>query len=226
MKNHNLLSAAILSALFLLVLPARANHLDGLWRNDRLNITLRIESQDEGFRAKRIDQGIWYTYLPQDDYIYTDRFGNAYVVQSDNALVWNEAGSGKRIIFSKIDSRDDDRWGYSNERYDRGYPYKGYDHRPRANARQHNFTDFLNGRWMDTYRHNELEIECFRDGIRVRSEHSGWEKYYPDRYNHSYIDKYGNTIQLIDSDSIRWQSQNGRHDRIYHRAGYRKENCG
>lgn len=226
MKNRNLFSTAVLSALLLLVVPVRANHLDGLWRNDRNNITLRIESLDEGFRAKRIDQGIWYKYLTKDGYHFTDRFGNTYILQSDNEIVWNEANSGRRIYFTKIENRRDEGWAYWNNRNDYDYPYNAYNHGPWVDPGHNDHAEILNGKWIDTYRNDELEIECFRDGIRVRNGHSGWEKYYPDRYDHSYKDKYGNTIKLIESNSIRWESEHGRHDRIYHRAsGYRDGNC-
>ena len=210
MKNHNLFSAAILSALFLLVLPVRANHLDGLWRSDRNNITLRIESLDEGFRAKRIDQGVWYKYLTEDGYHFMDRYGNAYTLQSDNEIFWNEANSGRRIYFTKVENRRDEGWEYRDNRNDRDYPHNNYDSNPWSDPKPNAHADFLNGKWIDTYRNDELDIECFRDGIRVRRDHSGWEKYYPDRYEHSYKDKYGNTIQLIDHDSIRWEGQHGR----------------
>ena len=227
MKNHNLFSSTILSALLLLVLPVRANHLDGLWRNDRNNITLRIESLEEGFRAKRIDQGIWYKYMTKDGYHFTDRFGNTYIIQSDNELVWNEANSGRRIYFSRIENRREERWADWDNRMGYEYPYNAYNHGSWADPGHSDHAEMLNGKWISAFRHDALEIECFRDGIRVRNEHSGWEKYYLDRYDHSYRDKYGNSIRLIDSNSIRWESEHGRHERIYHRAsGYHKENCG
>lgn len=226
MKNNHLYSAAILSALLVLALPAQAYHLDGLWRNDRNNITLRIESLEEGFRAKRIDQGIWYKYLTSDGYQFVDRYGNAYSIQSDNEIIWNEANSGRRIYFTKVENRRDENREYRGNRNERDYIHNDYSRNPWSYPGQNVHADFLNGQWIDTYRNDELEIECFSDGIRVRRDHSGWEKYYPDRYDHSYKDKYGNRIQLIDNDSIRWEGQYGRHDRIYHRASrYRNENC-
>ena len=81
----------------------------------------------------------------------------------------------------------------------------------------HNHRDHLDGQWIDSYGDDHLLIECFRGGIRVKREHGGWEKYYPDRYGDCYKDRFGNTIHLIDKDSIKWKSHRGRHDRIYHR---------
>jgi hypothetical protein len=218
MKNHNLISASVFFTLFLFVMPARANHLDGLWRNHRNNITLRIESQGESFRAKRTDQGNWYKYLTKDGYQYTDLYGNSYIIQSDNEIVWKEANSGRKIYFSKIENRRDESWEHWDNPNAQDFAYHGYKYDTWRTPWNYNHADLLNGRWIDSYRNNELEIECFRDGIRVRSECSGWEKYYPDRYEQSYKDKFGNTIRLIDLDSIRWESEHGRHDRIYNRA--------
>jgi hypothetical protein len=220
-----MLSPAILMAFVLFSFPARAHHLDGLWRNDRQNITLRIESTDDGFRAKRIDQGIWYNYITKDGFQFIDRYGNYYTMQSDDDLIWYEPTTTRRIHFSKIENQWNENWSF-NDRNNRSYGYNDFDHPYQEDPRHGNHPDVLNGRWMDTYRNHEIEIECFRDGIRVRSERSGWEKYYLDRYDHSYKDKNGNTIQLIDSDSVRWESTYGRHDRIYHRvSGYHNGNC-
>lgn len=226
MKSKHLFSAAILTVLFLLTLPVYAHHLDGLWRNDRQNITLRIESTNDGFRARRIDQGIWYTYTTKDGYQFVDRYGNYYTMQSDDDLTWYEPATTRRVHFSKIDNYRNENWAF-NDRNDRGTGYNHYDHDYRADPGRNDHINLLNGKWIDAYRNDEMEIACFRDGIRVRSEHAGWEKYHTDRYDHSYKDKNGNTIRLIDNDSIRWESQYRRHDRIYHRAtGYHKENCG
>ena len=223
MKCNYLFSAAILSALLLLALPSQASHLDGLWRNDRHNITLRIESLEEGFRAKRMDQGVWFKYLTKDGRFYIDRYGNSYVIESENDLVWHEAGSGRRIYFSKIYTRNNEEMEHWDSRNDHNYAHDDFEHNPWEGPVHYEPNSFLNGRWVDPHRKNELEIENFRDGIRVKIDRSGWEKYYPDRYTHSYKDKHGNTIQLMDRDSLRFKGQHGRHDRIYHRAsGYRK----
>lgn len=224
MKNNHLFSTAILSMLLLLSMPVQAYHLDGLWRNDRHNITLRIESLDEGIRAKRMDQGVWFKYLTKDGRYYIDRLGNTYVIQSENDLVWHEASSGRRINFSRIHNRNNERWDNWDSRNDHNLGHNDAEHNPWESPGHDKFNS-LNGRWIDPRRNNKLEIESIRDGIRVRSDRSGWEKYYPDRYNCSYKDKHGNTIQLIDRDSIRVEGRQGRHDRIYHRAlGYRNYN--
>ena len=103
MKNISYLAGGLFYTLLFWAWPAEAFHLDGLWRNDRQNITLRIEGTEYGFRAKRIDQGIWYKYEAHDNHYFTDRYGNYYKLLSDDELGWNEDSSGKKIFFTKVE---------------------------------------------------------------------------------------------------------------------------
>ncbi|HEY5825298.1 MAG TPA: hypothetical protein VIT44_13080, partial [Cyclobacteriaceae bacterium] len=71
-------ACSIITTLLCFSLPVQAGHLDGLWRNDRARVTLRIEQDHNGFKAKRTDQGIWYHYTTHDNIRFTDRNGNWY----------------------------------------------------------------------------------------------------------------------------------------------------
>lgn len=228
MKKNNYFYPALLQIL-LFSGSLHANHLEGFWRNDRHNITIRIEDNQDGFRAKRIDQGIWYIYITRDGHAYYDRYGNYYEVLDDDEIAWNETASGKRIRFFKVDSRDhnnhydDDQGGEWNEHSDVSN-YSSY--QPWANHWDQDFNQSLNGRWIESYRGHEIEIECFRGGIRVKLEHGGWEKYYPAQNRSVFLDRFGNTLQIIDHDSIRWNSNQGGPSRVFHRRdGHPGDSC-
>ena len=69
MKRNAFLMSCLVSSLVLFFTSVQASNLDGLWRNQRQNITIRIEQDHlDGFRAKRIDQGVWYRYTLKNDY--------------------------------------------------------------------------------------------------------------------------------------------------------------
>ena len=213
MKNIMLFFVPVFTLLLFAVLPLQAYHLDGLWRNDRQNITIRIESVEDGFRAKRIDQGVWYKYETKDGNRFLDRYGNAYILKSDQEIMWHEAGSGKKLYFSKIDNRDGDGRVYKEKKNRKSHHYENHGRSSRNHSRNH-----LDGIWIDSKSDEEIQIESFKDEIRLKSAHAGWQKYYPGQYDHIFTDKNGNTIQLMGDDSIRWENRNGRHDRIYYRA--------
>ncbi len=227
MKSRIYYLGSIFSFLILAALPAKAYQLDGLWRNDRQNITIRIETTNDGFRAKRIDQGIWYRYVNRDDHHFVDRYGNYYELRFEDQIIWNEASTGKQISFSKANDRDAYRWNERDDREDGRQHYRDdrYYDRPdhNDNHRHHVWMDqwyddhhvHIDGRWIDTYRRNELEIICFRGGLRVKRPHGGWVKYYPDQHAGCYTDDIGNTIHVLDDYTIRWTSYHGRHDRVF-----------
>ncbi|HJW28967.1 MAG TPA: hypothetical protein VJ508_06910, partial [Saprospiraceae bacterium] len=85
-------------------LPLFAHHLDGLWRNDRENISLRIETTDQGFKARRLDQGIWFFYTEDRDHVYVDRNGNYYEILDEDHIAWHDARVDKRIDFYRADT--------------------------------------------------------------------------------------------------------------------------
>jgi hypothetical protein len=205
----------VFSLLLLAMTPVQAYHLDGLWRNDRQNITVRIETIEDGFRAKRIDQGIWYRYTAQDEHHYADRYGNYYELQNENEITWNEASTGKRISFLRVDYRDEDAWDDIHHGWNQ-HPDK-HDYQPWMDQWYHDHNGRMDGIWIDSYRRSEIEIISFKGGLRVKRPYSGWVKYYPDRYGDCFRDDIGNTIHIIDHHSIRWTSYHGRHERIYHR---------
>ena len=200
-------SLIILSTLF--VLPIQATHLDGLWRSDRNQITVRIEQEEDGFRAKRTDQGIWYRYTTDDNIHFTDRYGNWYELVDDEELVWNEANSGKRIYFSRVDDSNDYRWNDRDNDYDtygNNYPDRWNDSR---NDTRRNYID---GRWYTRNGKEDVEIVSFPGGIRVKTKHDGWNKFYADRTGNRFRDKYGNAIIIMDRENLRYRSQYGKHD--------------
>lgn len=226
MKNLIHFTGLLFSALIFAVSPLQAFHLDGLWRNDRQNLTIRIESIDDGFRAKRTDQGIWYKYVAQDEHHYADRYGNYYELHSEDEITWHEASTGKRISFFKVDYRDEYAW---DDQYEDDHPYSdeddyewddhrdGHGHKPWMDRWYSHHRDRMDGRWVDAHRRIEIEIVSFKGGLKVKRPYSGWVKYYPDRHDNCFRDEVGNSIQVIDRNTLQWRSYHGRHDRIFHR---------
>lgn len=227
MKKTLLFVPAILIILLCLTVPLNANHLDGLWRNERLRITLRIEQDQDGFRAKRTDEGIWYHYTTDDNRYFTDKRGNWYELIDDEQLVWNDVKSDKRINFNRVDNRDYNQFDNRGNIYN---PYSdSYDSR-NANAWHNNSyldrTEFLEGSWYQRHGRGNLQIETFRGGIRVKTDHRGWEKYYGDRSGNRFRDDDGDTIILIDNETLRFRNDHGKYEEIYirHRSRDRDGN--
>lgn len=199
-------------------IPVNASHLDGLWRNDRLQITLRIEQEDDGFRAKRTDEGIWYHYSSQDNRYYLDKRGNWYEVIDNDELLWNEVDSDKRIKFTRIDDRDSYQWNTPAN------GFNPYDNRYR-NGDRNDWDDYrfdhtfsrLEGNWHQRNGRDDLQIACFNGGIKVNSKHNGWEKFYADRSGNRFRDNEGNTIILLDYETLRFRNDHGRCEEIYTR---------
>ncbi len=204
--------------LFLSTTQVRANHLDGLWRNDRLRITLRIEQDQDGFRAKRTDEGIWYSYTTDDNRYFTDKRGNWYELIDDDQLVWNDVKSDKRINFNRVDNRD------LNQFDNRGNLYNAYDNSYNnryandwQNVYDRNRTDYLEGNWYQRNGRENIQVEPFRGGIRVKKDHQGWEKFYGDRSGNRFRDDDGDTIILIDDETLRFRNDHGKCEEIYTR---------
>ncbi len=222
MKEKSYSIPGLIAAFLFFFTTLHANDLDGLWRNDRQNITIRIEQDEEGFRAKRSDQAIWYRYRMEDDDVYVDRYGNWYEVIDQDELEWNEASSNKRLIFTRVNSRDDASW---DDRNDRRAPDRTHDPRDRDNdrwdndTRDHRQRSSIEGRWYDRSTKERLEIEAVSGGYRVRTQHGPWEKYSGDRNGSRIRSRSGNVIQLIDRNTIRLESSQDRHEHIYIRQG-------
>lgn len=227
MKKNIFFISTLIVILSSWLLPAKANHLDGLWRNDRLHITLRIEQNTDGFKAKRTDEGIWYQYTTEDDRYFADRNGNWYELIDNDELVWNEAKSDKRIKFLRVDNRDYTEWDNRDnnyDSYDNGYG-NGYkkDWNNSYNAEQ-NYQ--LEGTWFQRNGRDNIQIVPFRGGLRLKSDHNGWDKYYSDRTGSRFRNSNGNTIILLDDEHLRLRSQYGKRDEIYsrHRSWNRDRN--
>ncbi len=171
-----------------------AAQLDGLWRSDRQDITLRIEQSENGIRAKRLDQGIWYNYILRDNNVYADRHGNWYEVIDDHEIMWYESGSSKRMYFTKISDRDDD-W-YDNER-------------------NPNNTSSLDGRWYDRSHGEYLVVKSVRDGFMVQLPNGASRKFTSDRSGSKFKDGNGNTLLVLDRNTIRMRIHNGKQERTY-----------
>ncbi|HZV71705.1 MAG TPA: hypothetical protein VFG10_19280 [Saprospiraceae bacterium] len=220
MKKHILFIPTFILILLCSYLPATGAHLDGLWRNDRLRITLRIEQDQDGFKAKRTDEGIWYHYTTQDNRYFIDRYGNWYDLIDNEELVWNEAKTNKRIKFLRVDSRDYNSWDHIDNDYGSRY------HDDWNNNHHNDLNDHLEGTWFQRNGRDNIQIVPFKGGIRIKADHNGWDKYYGDRSGFRFRSNNGNTVVLIDEDHLRFRSQYGKWEEIYtrHRSWNRDRN--
>ena len=202
--------------LMMMLLPAAyffsgtllAYHLDGLWHNDREDITIRIQSQDDGFRAKRIDQGVWYYYQPAGKNIYTDRQGNRYEVIRENEIIWRDARTNNRVNFRKVDDHDRNRSRIDG--HDRDWK-KGH-----ASDRES-----FNGTWINRKTGQHLEIRSTGNGYQVRKEHEQWEKFTV-RQDDLLRSRNGASIELINPNMIRLSKNRQRNIELYTRIDHEK----
>ncbi|MEP6793967.1 MAG: hypothetical protein ABJB16_06555 [Saprospiraceae bacterium] len=205
-----------------LIVPLKASHLDGLWRNERLRITLRIEQGQDGFRAKRTDEGIWYNYITDDNKYFTDKRGNWYELIDDDQLVWNDVKSEKRINFNRVDNRDYNQWDNQGNLYN---PYDNSYNNGYANGWQKEYTTdrtyHFEGIWYQRNGRGNILIESFHGGIRVKTDHRGWEKFYRDRIGNRFRDDDGDTIILLDDETLRFRNEHGKCEEIYTRHRHR-----
>lgn len=201
------------SFLMLFCTTLNANDLDGLWRNDRQQITLRIEQDEDGFRAKRTDQGVWYSYSLKKDYLYVDRYGNTYEIIGQDEIEWDEATTNKRLVFTRVDSRSDDT---RTSRRMEDDPWDNERNRDSEDWNTRQPTSF-EGSWIDRKTREKLEIEAVSGGYRVKTQRGGWEKYNTHRNPNQFRSRDGDVIQLLDRNTLRMKSAGSRATSIYTR---------
>lgn len=206
--------------LLMLVLPTigfitgsiQANHLDGLWHNDRDDITIRIESQEDGFRAKRIDQGIWYYYQPAGENIYSDRRGNHYEVIRENELIWRDSRTNNRISFHRVNDR---------ERHYREVKDHGRDRRNWTRGDHAYDREYFEGTWMNRKTGQYLEIRSAGNGYQVRGKNDHWEKFSL-KQDQVLRSRDGELIEMINPDMIRWSKNRHSKDQIFTRINNKR----
>ncbi len=219
MKMNSLFFSAISAFLLMLCSPLQASQLDGLWRNTRQDITVRIEQDDDGIRAKRTDQGIWYRYVAKDENTFVDRNGNKYDWITDDEVVWTESGSAKRISFTRI-KEDRDNPDYNDDDWNRDRDDDRWDNDDRNNDRDRdwgNGTSMLEGRWFDRQNRQYVDVKSFKGGLMVKMRNGGYDKYYADRSGARFKNNNGNIIQVMDRDTLRLRTSQGRDVRIFSR---------
>ena len=213
MKKNIFLPLLMLMFLVGFTSALRADNLDGLWRSDRENITIRIEQDQDGFRAKRTDQGVWYNYI-LDDGVYIDKRGNWYELINEDQIEWTDIVSRKRILFNRVESRNDNNWT-NRDREDRWD--SDYDRGEKVRVDQRKMS--VEGRWYDKRSKERLIIEETNNGYRVRTQHGSWEKFTSDRNGQRLRSRSGDIIQVMDRNTLRWRSGENRAERIFVRQG-------
>lgn len=215
MRNKTILTSAFTALIMFIISSVNASDLAGLWQNDRSNVTVQIEDENTGIRAKRSDQSTWYRYQRLNATVYADRNGNRFTLINQNQIEWRENNTNTRIMFHKVNSRNDDPW---NERGDR-FP------RQRDNDRWNDSgisQTSLVGRWYDRSNKERIEIESINDGYRVRTQHGQWEKYTLDKHDRI-RSRSGNIIRMIDRDTLQMRSSRDRDEQIFIRQGNGKQ---
>ncbi|MDQ3016031.1 MAG: hypothetical protein M3R25_04840 [Bacteroidota bacterium] len=228
------INSSFLTALFGLMMlwtPLPATQLDGLWKNNRQNITVRIAQDEDGIRAKRIDQGIWYKYVASDENTFVDKQGNAYDWVSTNKMVWTEGSSSKRISFYRVDENGNssESWNDNPRNTDRRDDDGNWDN-DRDNDRWNkdrnsgNYRNEIEGRWVDRQHRQYIDVKPFKGGYMVKSRNEGYNKFYADRSGSRYKDDRGNILRVLDRDTIQIRTHQGRDMRTFTRNAERNSN--
>ena len=240
---------SLIAFLFVAGIPlSQANaavRLDGLWRNNKENISVRIQSTAQGIRAMRLDQSVWYFYTKQHEGLYSDGKGRFYEVRSEDEIMWREASTGKRILFNRVtndqsDSResepdwqsDDDRG--TNDRRDDGDwdndRRRGDDDwdNDRDNDRHDDgrYDDYgnrsrfasLNGEWFSQNGRRTIDIRTERNGLRVYREDGRSILFAPTRDSKVFRNRHGDSIAWLNTNTIQMKTYD-KHNFIFHRGG-------
>ena len=228
---------------------AVAVRLDGLWRNDRENISVRIESTNQGIRAKRLDQNVWHFYAKKHEGMYSDGQGNFYEVRGNNEIMWRSASSNKQILFERVTGdqsdnhqsrsdwqtgdtddrngdgrRDDDRRGdddWYGDRDDRRYDDDCKD------DRHYDRNDGYGNRGRFSSLNGEWYSQNGRRTIDIRPEQNGLRVYREDGRGMLFAPTRDSKIfKSRRGDTIAWLNANtlqlkttDRHNFIFHRGG-------
>ena len=180
-------------------LSLEASPLDGLWTNDRHRITLRIESDEDGLRVKRTDQGVWFRYEARSNNYFEDRKGNAYELVRQDELVWHDVSSTKRIHFIKV--RDS---GHHPAIHDN---FREYDWHDDYDYQKGHSSSLINveGTWADRLSGRKASVKSLRNGLLVKIGNHPAEKYFADRSGVKFRNKFGHTIHILDHQTFRWR---------------------
>jgi len=191
------------------ILNIQAHHLDGLWCNDHQNISLRIETTDEGIKAKRLDQSVWYFYANQEDQFYVDRNGNYYEFLDDDNIIWREAESKKSILFKRSDDRNGSGWNDYGDNYNE-WPdnYGNSNWNNHCNEIwDHHRNHSVEGNWYSQNGRHHIQVEDDRRGIRVRRSDGRWMYFEEIDKNEKYRNDQGDIIRLLDDHSLQWKKR-------------------
>ncbi len=198
------LTSSIL-ALFTPTAAAKTHHLEGVWENNRSNLSIRVESIRDGIRVKRLDRNRWHSYTQVRDDQYQDRDGNTYFLIDQNTLEWEDRKGQKRIRFyrDKGDRRDN-----SYRSRDRDY------HRDRGRTqleRNHYYgsrrqgsriaPQTLSGTWINPTTGQRIRVKTKRGTIKVRAHRGGWTTFYPADRN-TFRDRQGNKYDVYRGEMV------------------------
>lgn len=170
--------------------------LEGFWNNYDHNITLEIRETYDGFKAKRTDRGKWFYYKQKSPNRFIDNEGNAYLINDENTIVWEDYYSNKRLSFFRknIDNR-------------RARDYRNQDNRYRNEARPYDpraMVRALEGPWFHPITNERIDVYKRNLNLRVRTRR-GTATYHATLPG-VYEDSRGNKIRLL---------KNGRLEHFY-----------
>lgn len=179
-----------------------AQNLDGWWKNDQTNLLLLVESTDDGFQTKRLDQEVWYTYIQFREGQFRDHDGNTYFLMGDRNLEWEDHRGSKRLRFHRSDTPLE----YVNRR--NGYSsYPDTDYKSGKNENNNVNSRSLDGRWINLSTSQKIFVKSKRNRIKVKANRGGWATF--DRTNRrGWIDQQGNRYEFRNGRLI-YTSRNG-----------------
>lgn len=197
------------AAMMLLMNFASANdsdhQLEGIWESENNQITLIIESTNNGIRVKRKGQNRWYEYHQYRPNQFTDSEGNIYFLMRDRILEWEDHRGRKRLRFRKIGSeryaeKSDQHDNWREDTYDRSSRWRqdsnisGH-HNTGKSSRKIVSARHLNGRWINQTTGQTIFIKARNNRLRVKAHRGGWENF-ERRDGNTFVDHRGNRYVL------------------------------
>lgn len=157
----------LLAILFLPGMPLlMANPIDGIYKNQKANVQVLVESTENGMRARRLDQSQWYDYEQIRPGQFRDKQGNTYYILEANQIEWEGPAGKKRIRFVKSDVTTGSPTNQGNTYVQRNHYISN---RQFVSARS------LRGRWINPSTGQSISIRASRSGkMEVRGRQTQW----------------------------------------------------
>lgn len=175
--------------------------LEGTWKNEQNQITLIIQSTNNGIRVRRSGQNRWYEYERIRQNQFRDREGNTYYFNRDNTLEWEDRSGNKRIRFTRWSESLMRQQGHGDQ-FSRNRNRHGkhtYVERNHHYGRSYHTvvgTHGLQGRWINRTTGQVIHVKAKNNRLQVKAQRGGWETFNR-RDGNTFVDRRGNHYDVI-----------------------------